>query len=1057
MKNRQNNTTYLARLQQEEPFLRRLARVLLRDEHAAEDLVQETMLSAVRTFSSSGQRAAVPQSLRSWLGTALRRKSVDEMRRQGRSCIELQGSLGAPGKDGSVADAAPPDEIVTRLEQQRLLHGALARLSPDEQAAIVLRFQEELSIAQISARTGAPVPTIKSRLERGLQKVRADLERKDDWRAALGVLLLPPGSAAHRSTAAFTSATTSLWMNTTVKTTLAVVVAFSLVLGAVWVTGGGEDEVQEFARAMTSKGSVSAVTPGLQAAGSSGERGRREELHSAELLGDSTETAVLAALPTAIHGLVISRTSRAPILAQVRWGGRAASAASRTSGAFYLDSLDADEAHPVLSVTHPDFEPLSLSLADLPKARGADGGLDVGYLQMEPVGRVAVTVADKNGEPLEGARCHLHRSLYVEGGGIAPAPGELDTPLFAGVTDASGKIELPLAKPAALWVEAADGRCALAKVGPLQPNTIRIAGEARTAVFLGSIDQKPVIHRAFPLGWDQGQDRASIYVWTDQQGRVDLPVGAGRLSISKSMPRLLFDGCRVRSDRGWRALQDVDDGSFQTIVTLDSTESELALDVARNERTIRLTDAVTGVPIEGEAYCQWQYLHDGEWSGPGASQPYEVLRGQMVVHKWFTDASSNRRFVAVPGYEILFIEGARDLAGAELFLRPAEARSLRFTNAIGEPISTNGALKLGGGIGIRFRTGRDGIAGPFPWAPGESWGLYTANQEAREFSAEELSAQETLEVQAAIEPCELRVLDVPPDAPPLLAQSTEVSVAGVRDGVTVLFKGLPPGLYCVGPEAWVDQMRSRVQVTIGWDRSPEDPTEGTDRALQVPLAPGETRDTPWKAEWRSESVVTGHVECDALTGQSLFAYPLYGTTGTHINVGTDAHWLACDSDGTFRTRQGDPVPVAFLFGVMESGTRGRTVPVVLDSQRVRQDGEYVIGLTSVEVLASNANEWKAAAVGESQRPQIYAVRDSRALDAPMDISQGPGPTRWNPAEPLRLEGLPSNTSSLRIAIPGSRDRVEGKVQPGGHTQLVIEIPLSDRKQPASAPVLIQTR
>jgi hypothetical protein len=56
--------------------------------------------------------------------------------------------------------------------------------------------------------------------------------------------------------------------------------------------------------------------------------------------------------------------------------------------------------------------------------------------------------------------------------------------------------------------------------------------------------------------------------------------------------------------------------------------------------------------------------------------------------------------------------------------------------------------------------------------------------------------------------------------------------------------------------------------------------------------------------------------------------------------------------------------------------------------------------TSVEVVASNANEWRAAGLELPRFPRIYFGGHPDALDAPMDIASFPPATRWNPAEPI---------------------------------------------------------
>jgi RNA polymerase sigma-70 factor (ECF subfamily) len=62
-------------------FLYRFALTRISDKHVAEDLVQETFLSAISTFSTFEGKCAI----RTWLTAILKRKIVDHFRKNGRS------------------------------------------------------------------------------------------------------------------------------------------------------------------------------------------------------------------------------------------------------------------------------------------------------------------------------------------------------------------------------------------------------------------------------------------------------------------------------------------------------------------------------------------------------------------------------------------------------------------------------------------------------------------------------------------------------------------------------------------------------------------------------------------------------------------------------------------------------------------------------------------------------------------------------------------------------------------------------------------------------------
>jgi RNA polymerase sigma-70 factor (ECF subfamily) len=71
---------FRSRVERERPYLLRYASLQLRDAHAAEDAVQETLLAALAGQAGFGQRA----SLRTWLTGILKHKIVDVIRRAAR-------------------------------------------------------------------------------------------------------------------------------------------------------------------------------------------------------------------------------------------------------------------------------------------------------------------------------------------------------------------------------------------------------------------------------------------------------------------------------------------------------------------------------------------------------------------------------------------------------------------------------------------------------------------------------------------------------------------------------------------------------------------------------------------------------------------------------------------------------------------------------------------------------------------------------------------------------------------------------------------------------------
>lgn len=139
----------------------RLARWLVRDRAAAEDVAQEAMLRALTYFA--GFRGENP---RAWLlrivrTTALTRLAQASARRED----ALDAAEGGAHAALASAEAGPEAAYAARQEQGRL-HTAIAALPAELRECLVLREMEEMSYRDIAAITGVPVGTVMSRLFR---------------------------------------------------------------------------------------------------------------------------------------------------------------------------------------------------------------------------------------------------------------------------------------------------------------------------------------------------------------------------------------------------------------------------------------------------------------------------------------------------------------------------------------------------------------------------------------------------------------------------------------------------------------------------------------------------------------------------------------------------------------------------------------------------------------------------------------------------------------------------------------------------------------------------
>ena len=137
----------------------------------ADDLVQETWLRVLERGSSyDGHSRFEP-----WLFRVARNIAVDAMRKR------RTLSLDSDDDDGRVqptpaSNEPSPFTLAARTEDADRLARSLQALETVHREALVLRFQEDLSLQEISAIVGAPVSTVASRIYRGLATLRPQFE-----------------------------------------------------------------------------------------------------------------------------------------------------------------------------------------------------------------------------------------------------------------------------------------------------------------------------------------------------------------------------------------------------------------------------------------------------------------------------------------------------------------------------------------------------------------------------------------------------------------------------------------------------------------------------------------------------------------------------------------------------------------------------------------------------------------------------------------------------------------------------------------------------------------
>jgi RNA polymerase sigma-70 factor (sigma-E family) len=138
--------------------LLRVAYLLTGDRHAAEDLLQDV---CERMYVHWPRIHGAPEA---YARRALVNRSTNRWRLRGRR----------PETTLAHHDVAQPDHSTDVAVRDTVVR-ALRELPPRQRAAVVLRYLEDLPIAQVAEALGCSEGTVKSNVSRGLDKLRATL------------------------------------------------------------------------------------------------------------------------------------------------------------------------------------------------------------------------------------------------------------------------------------------------------------------------------------------------------------------------------------------------------------------------------------------------------------------------------------------------------------------------------------------------------------------------------------------------------------------------------------------------------------------------------------------------------------------------------------------------------------------------------------------------------------------------------------------------------------------------------------------------------------------
>jgi len=419
-------------LQAHAAWIEGLARALARDEHAAQDLVQDTWVAALE----HPPRGETP--LRPWFARVLRNVFLSRRRAETRRRERETAAARTEAQEGG-------GEVLARLESERLLFEALEALEEPLRSTLVARYLGRESAAQIARRTHVPAASVRWRIQRGLERMRELLAQRGRERGKpLSALLAPLFPSALPGPLAWTTSSISGWlaMQATMKAAAAVLVALA---GVGWWLARTPEHEEPRAPLVTPAELSASALPAPLAGPESADEPRRdarmpEALPAAAAPADAS-AAQAPVGPAAVEARLVDKRGRGVrgTLA-ARHAERESSAASDGEGRCRLEFADVapDDLPDYVIASAPN---MATRFVELRLAAGETVAL--GELILAPGASASGVVLAPDGRPAAGARVIAAQPAAHHGADTAARCGPDDqVRVPATLSDAEGRFRL---------------------------------------------------------------------------------------------------------------------------------------------------------------------------------------------------------------------------------------------------------------------------------------------------------------------------------------------------------------------------------------------------------------------------------------------------------------------------------------------------------------------------------------------------------------------------------------------------------------------------------------
>ena len=147
---------------------------MLGNKQEAEDIAQEAFVRAYINLHSYDQK----RKFSTWLYRIATNLCIDRIRKKKPDYYldaEVAGTDGLDMYSQIAADEKLPEDVVTQMELQERIQYEISQLPDKYRSVIVLKYIEELSLQEISEILDMPLGTVKTRIHRGREALRKQL------------------------------------------------------------------------------------------------------------------------------------------------------------------------------------------------------------------------------------------------------------------------------------------------------------------------------------------------------------------------------------------------------------------------------------------------------------------------------------------------------------------------------------------------------------------------------------------------------------------------------------------------------------------------------------------------------------------------------------------------------------------------------------------------------------------------------------------------------------------------------------------------------------------